>query len=66
MYVQEEPSPIDPSHFPSWPARSEGSKRAKKASPKAPEGGDFYKSLVCNSFSFIILNIHVSFLQFFN
>lgn len=32
--------------FPSWPARSEGAKRTKKASPKAPEGGNFYKSLV--------------------
>ena len=37
---------MDPSLFPSWPARSEGAKRAKKSSPKAPEGGNFYKSLV--------------------
>ncbi|XP_028393647.1 cyclin-dependent kinase 11B-like [Dendronephthya gigantea] len=44
-YFKESPSPVDPSLFPSWPARSEGAKRAKKSSPKAPEGGNFYKSL---------------------
>lgn len=39
-FFKENPQPIDPSMFPTWPAKSEGSARPKqKASPKAPVGG---------------------------
>ena len=42
-YFKENPLPIDPSMFPTWPAKSEMSGRhAKKAaSPKPPSGSSF-------------------------
>jgi len=42
-YFQESPQPVDPSMFPTWPAKSELKHRAvkKNASPKPPEGGQF-------------------------
>ncbi|XP_071945128.1 uncharacterized protein [Antedon mediterranea] len=43
-YFRERPLPIDPSMFPTWPAKSEMA-RVKKSSPKAPEGGQQYKNL---------------------
>eukprot|EP00794_Sanderia_malayensis_P020567 gene20567-22590_t len=41
-YFKESPMPVDPSMFPTWPAKSELGHKARKhmASPKAPEGGD--------------------------
>ncbi|XP_056636550.1 serine/threonine-protein kinase PITSLRE [Diorhabda sublineata] len=45
-YFNEPPLPIDPSMFPTWPAKSElGHKRALAASPKPPSGGGEYKKL---------------------
>ncbi|XP_066253796.1 serine/threonine-protein kinase PITSLRE isoform X2 [Euwallacea similis] len=45
-YFSETPLPIDPSMFPTWPAKSElGHKRALAASPKPPSGGGEYKKL---------------------
>lgn len=42
-YFRESPRPVDPSMFPTWPAKSELGHRAtkKNASPKPPEGGQF-------------------------
>ena len=45
-YFQENPLPIDPSMFPTWPAKSEQDpqdKLKKAASPKAPSGGHAFK-----------------------
>lgn len=45
-YFTETPLPIDPSMFPTWPAKSElGHRRALAASPKPPSGGGEYKQL---------------------
>eukprot|EP00731_Ephydatia_muelleri_P015350 Em0008g1070a len=41
-YFKESPLPIDPSMFPTWPAKSEMSKKpTRERSPTAPEGGAF-------------------------
>ena len=49
-FLQESPSPVDPSMFPTWPAKSEMMKRPKKKdvehSPQAPEGGAMFAKLV--------------------
>lgn len=43
--LQETPLPVDPSMFPTWPAKSEMAAlkkdKAKEKSPSAPEGGAF-------------------------
>jgi len=43
--TQETPLPVDPSMFPTWPAKSEMAAlkkdKAKEKSPSAPEGGAF-------------------------
>ncbi|KAL7294154.1 hypothetical protein TKK_0012178 [Trichogramma kaykai] len=39
-YFDESPEPIDPSKFPTWPAKSEFGKRSINQSPKAPRGGN--------------------------
>ncbi|TRY79429.1 hypothetical protein TCAL_10766 [Tigriopus californicus] len=47
-YFQESPRAIDPSMFPTWPAKSEGGssdKTKKVASPKPPSGGGAYKKI---------------------
>jgi cell division cycle 2-like protein len=38
-YFTESPKPVETWAFPTWPARSEGSARPKRHSPKAPVGG---------------------------
>ncbi|XP_071839954.1 uncharacterized protein [Apostichopus japonicus] len=43
-YFKESPQPIDESMFPTWPAKSEQSRTAKR-SPKAPEGGMQFNKL---------------------
>ncbi|XP_015775023.1 PREDICTED: cyclin-dependent kinase 11B-like [Acropora digitifera] len=49
LYFSESPSPVDPSMFPTWPAKSEMMKRPKKKdvehSPQAPEGGAMFAKL---------------------
>lgn len=48
-YFNESPLPVDPSMFPTWPAKSEMAKRPKKKdvehSPQAPEGGAMFAKL---------------------
>ena len=47
-YFREPPLPIDPSMFPTWPAKSEqgpGDKLKKVASPKPPSGGHAFKNI---------------------
>jgi len=47
-YFKEHPQAIDPSMFPTWPAKSEqnpNDKLKKTASPKAPSGGHAFKSM---------------------
>jgi len=47
-YFREDPRPIDPSMFPTWPAKSEqepGDKVKKAASPKPPSGGMAFKNM---------------------
>ena len=43
--TQETPLPVDPSMFPTWPAKSEMAAmkkdKTKEKSPKPPEGGAF-------------------------
>ena len=46
-YFREAPPPIDPSMFPTWPAKSEQTHK-RASSPKPPSGGKAYsKLLVC-------------------
>nr|XP_036216809.1 serine/threonine-protein kinase PITSLRE isoform X3 [Bactrocera oleae]XP_036216810.1 serine/threonine-protein kinase PITSLRE isoform X3 [Bactrocera oleae] len=45
-YFNELPLPIDPSMFPTWPAKSElGARKALASSPKPPSGGSQFKQL---------------------
>jgi len=47
-YFTEKPVPIDPSMFPTWPAKSEQDpqdKLKKATSPKAPSGGHAFKKM---------------------
>lgn len=47
-YFRENPLPIDPSMFPTWPAKSEqepGDKLKKVSSPKPPSGGHAFKNI---------------------
>lgn len=45
-YFKELPLPIDPSMFPTWPAKSElGVRKALASSPKPPSGGGQFKQL---------------------
>lgn len=43
-YFKEQPLPIDPEMFPTWPAKSEGARKTV-SSPKPPSGGAQYKQL---------------------
>ncbi|KAL9908829.1 cyclin dependent kinase 11B pitslre isoform 1-T1 [Glossina fuscipes fuscipes] len=45
VYFKELPIPIDPSMFPTWPAKSELGARKALASPKPPSGGSQFKQL---------------------
>lgn len=52
-YFSESPQPVDPSMFPTWPAKSEMAKRPKRKdiehSPQAPEGGAMFAKLQTNA-----------------
>lgn len=56
---QESPLPVDPTMFPSWPAKSELVKGPKRKnyehSPRAPEGGAAFSKLVSqlNTYKFV-------------
>uniref|UniRef100_A0A914W281 cyclin-dependent kinase n=1 Tax=Plectus sambesii TaxID=2011161 RepID=A0A914W281_9BILA len=44
-WFRQDPLPVKPEMFPTWPAKSEGGKHpAKGQSPKAPEGGKQFES----------------------
>ena len=46
-FFPEAPLPVDPSMFPTWPAKSEMSRtRSHGNSPKAPSGGKAYANLL--------------------
>jgi len=45
-YFDEHPLPIDPSMFPTWPARSEQPRMKKDRTPKPPSGGQAFKNLL--------------------
>uniref|UniRef100_A0A8C9VFN1 cyclin-dependent kinase n=1 Tax=Scleropages formosus TaxID=113540 RepID=A0A8C9VFN1_SCLFO len=45
-YFRETPLPIEPSMFPTWPAKSEQQRVKRGTSPKPPEGGLGYSQLV--------------------
>lgn len=58
-YLNEIPLPIDPSMFPTWPAKSElGARKALASSPKPPSGGGKFKQLGENddNHGFILTN----------
>uniref|UniRef100_A0A8C2ZKA7 cyclin-dependent kinase n=1 Tax=Cyclopterus lumpus TaxID=8103 RepID=A0A8C2ZKA7_CYCLU len=44
-YFRESPLPIDPSMFPTWPAKSEQQRVKRATSPRPPEGGLGYSQL---------------------
>ncbi|CAL8266446.1 unnamed protein product [Merluccius merluccius] len=44
-YFRETPLPIDPSMFPTWPAKSEQQRVKRGSSPRPPEGGLGYSQL---------------------
>ena len=50
LLLQETPLPVDPSMFPTWPAKSElatlKKDKVKEKSPSAPEGGAFHQNQV--------------------
>lgn len=48
-YFRETPLPIDPSMFPTWPAKSEQQRVKRGTSPRPPEGGLGYSHLVRTS-----------------
>ena len=46
--LQESPLPVDPSMFPTWPAKSEKMRRkSREKSPTPPIGGNYLLSQVC-------------------
>ncbi|TRY58840.1 hypothetical protein DNTS_006721 [Danionella cerebrum] len=44
-YFRESPLPIDPSMFPTWPAKSEQQRVRRGSSPRPPEGGQDFSQL---------------------
>ncbi|KAG2459669.1 CD11B kinase, partial [Polypterus senegalus] len=44
-YFRETPQPLDPSMFPTWPAKSEQQRVKRGTSPRPPEGGLGYSQL---------------------
>ena len=44
-YFLESPVPVDPSMFPTWPAKSEQPRRTHGNSPKPPSGGKAFSKV---------------------
>lgn len=44
-YFDAHPLPVDPSLFPTWPARSEQPRTKREKTPKPPSGGQAFKLL---------------------
>ena len=56
-YFNELPLPIDPSMFPTWPAKSElGARKALASSPKPPSCGSQFKQLARDELATTINN----------
>ncbi len=57
-FFRETPLPIDPSLFPTWPAKSEGLTKAKNptepSEPRAPEAGKAYNNLMAEDDGFVL------------
>ena len=56
-YFKETPLPVDPSIFPTWPAKSEGlskPKLEKDSEPRAPSAGKMYEQLVAAEEGFVL------------
>uniref|UniRef100_A0A8C5PH77 cyclin-dependent kinase n=1 Tax=Leptobrachium leishanense TaxID=445787 RepID=A0A8C5PH77_9ANUR len=51
-YFLESPLPIEPSMFPTWPAKSEQQRVKRGTSPRPPEGGLGYSQLVSNFYMY--------------
>lgn len=64
-YFRESPLPIDPSMFPTWPAKSEQQRVKRGTSPRPPEGGLGYSQLVSSlNSTFPITHMQQVFLLF--
>lgn len=57
-YFRESPLPIDPSMFPTWPAKSEQQRVKRGTSPRPPEGGLGYSQLVSSLNSTFPITVH--------
>ena len=56
-FFKESPLPVDPSLFPTWPAKSEGLSKVKKVAdsePRAPSAGKMYDQLLQDDNSFVL------------
>ena len=61
-WFTETPKPVEPSMFPTWPAKSEQARVKRKTdvkTPKAPEGAMGYNKLLVGS-PLLLLNLLVS------
>uniref|UniRef100_A0A0B7B2D9 cyclin-dependent kinase n=1 Tax=Arion vulgaris TaxID=1028688 RepID=A0A0B7B2D9_9EUPU len=58
-YFRESPLPVDPSMFPTWPARSEQTRKHSN-SPKPPSGGKAYQKLMDDEENFTAGGFHMS------
>jgi cell division cycle 2-like protein len=56
-FFKESPQPIDPSMFPTWPAKSE-QPRKHANSPKPPSGGKAYNKLLVSLMIIIVPVTH--------
>ncbi|XP_059172768.1 cyclin-dependent kinase 11B-like isoform X2 [Physella acuta] len=57
-YFRESPLPVDPSMFPTWPARSEQTRKHAN-SPKPPSGGKAYQKLMDDEENFAAGGFHM-------
>ena len=59
-FFEESPKPVDPSMFPSWPAKSEGGVVVKRVhSPKAPLGGQVADSVAGENDEVLMEGFHL-------
>lgn len=60
-YFNAHPLPVDPSLFPTWPARSEQPRGKRQETPKPPSGGQAFKLLVRMSICYRLMSEAVCF-----
>ncbi|XP_070207735.1 cyclin-dependent kinase 11B-like isoform X2 [Littorina saxatilis] len=58
-WFEESPLPVDPSMFPTWPARSEQTGRKHISSPKPPSGGKAYAKLLDEEENLQVAGFHM-------